>query len=132
MNTPDSTALDRAETLRGILARQLNQIAPGTARVRIVPVEPTARTPRWVTLDDVTGAPVEAERDAHRDALRLLRNVYPDADWSRALTYDATTGTLTPDAPPAVEPADDVEDDDTIVFAAVGAADLIEVEVVDQ
>lgn len=129
MNTPELTALDRAETLRGILARQLDQIAPGTARVRIVPVEPTARTARWVTLDDVLGVPVEAERDAHRDALRLLRNVYPDADWSRPLTYDATAGTLTPDAPTA--PA--VEDDDTIVFAAADPADdVIEVEVIDQ
>jgi hypothetical protein len=88
----------------GVIARQLEQIAPGTVRVRIVPVwtnrEGTGRARTWVVLDTANG-PMGAERDAHSAAYGLLRRMFPGADYSRALTYDARTGALTADEPTA-------------------------------
>ncbi|MGW4602701.1 hypothetical protein ACWENS_05425 [Streptomyces sp. NPDC004532] len=81
-----------------LVARQLNQIAPGATRVRVVPVDVAGRAPKWVTLDGPAG-PVEADYDAHRDAYRLLRHLFPAADWSSAQTYDAAAGRFVPYAP---------------------------------
>ncbi|MFH9430270.1 hypothetical protein ACH4JZ_18505 [Streptomyces sp. NPDC017615] len=73
--------------LTAIIRRQLALIAPGTTGVRIFPACQT------VILDGAHGHPTA---DAQRDAHRLLRNVYPDADWSRSLAYDVRTGHITP------------------------------------
>jgi hypothetical protein len=80
-----------------VVARQLNEIAPGTVRVRIVPVQMDDRRRVWIALNSATG-PVVADREQHRAALGLLRRMLPAADWTRAATYDASTGELTPDA----------------------------------
>lgn len=89
--------------LMGVLARQLDEIATGTARVRTVPVhtdrDGEQRVATWVVLDDALGLPIEADRDAHRAARRLLRAAFPAADWSRPHTYDALTGELALDEP---------------------------------
>lgn len=115
MNTPQATRAPRAvqavkgaEAARrhaqrtGVIARQLEQIAPGTVRVRIVPVwkkhEGAATTRVWIVLDGTNG-PVGADREQHRAAYNLLRHLFPGADWTRALAYDAATGHLTPDEP---------------------------------
>lgn len=86
-----------------LIARQLDAIAPGTARVRTVPVtadrDGIRRTATWVVLDDALGIPVRADRAAHRAAAALLRRHIPAADWTVAQRYDAATGALTPDAP---------------------------------
>ncbi|MCX5362913.1 hypothetical protein OG864_29885 [Streptomyces sp. NBC_00124] len=86
----------------GVIARQLEQIAPGTVRVRIVPVwkktTGEGRTRTWVVLDSATG-PVDADREQHRAAYNLLRHMFPGADWTQALAYDARTGELIVDAP---------------------------------
>ncbi|MFF9704123.1 hypothetical protein ACF1FE_23530 [Streptomyces griseofuscus] len=109
MSTPQTTAAPPTETERkhaartGVIARQLDQIAPGTARVRTVPV----RTDRdgddhlatWVALDDALGGPIKADRDAHRAARGLLRRMFPAADWTRPHVYDAITGDLAVDEP---------------------------------
>ncbi|MEU9141679.1 hypothetical protein AB0D33_38065 [Streptomyces sp. NPDC048404] len=85
-----------------VIARQLDEIAPGTVRVRIVPVwtdrngSPRKRT--WVVLDSATG-PARADRDQHRAALGLITRMHPKADWTRPHMYDARTGELTLDAP---------------------------------
>ncbi|MFG7946330.1 hypothetical protein [Streptomyces cacaoi] len=90
-------------TRRDVIARQLDAIAPGTARVRTVPVtidrDGERRRVTWVTLDDALGQPVAADRAAHRAARGLLRRMLPDADWSRPLAYDAITGELADDEP---------------------------------
>ncbi|WP_239149907.1 hypothetical protein [Streptomyces sp. SID8111] len=90
----------RAEFVR-IIAAQLDLIAPGTVHVRTVPVTRDGRRRTWVTLDDVTGRPVEADADAHRAALGLLHRAFPVADWDRPRRYDATTGVLALDEPTA-------------------------------
>ncbi|MGW5304878.1 hypothetical protein ACWERF_13170 [Streptomyces griseoluteus] len=109
MNTAQPTDAPAAEdeqkhrTRTAVIARQLDQIAPGTARVRTVPV----RTDRdgdeqlatWVALDDALGGPVKADRDAHRAARGLLRRMFPAADWTRPQVYDAITGDLAVDEP---------------------------------
>lgn len=91
---------------RDVIARQLDQIAPGVTRVRTVPVttehDGEWRRVTWVSLDDALGLPVRADRAAHRAARGLLRRMLPDADWSRPLVYDAITGELTDDASPAM------------------------------
>ncbi|MFK0108546.1 hypothetical protein [Streptomyces sp. NPDC091217] len=109
MNTPESTAVpstpDAAKhaTRTAVIARQLDQIAPGTARVQIVPV-PTDRggeehRAAWVVLGDALGGPVKADRDAHRAARGLLLRMFPAADWTRPQVYDAITGALAIDNP---------------------------------
>ncbi|MGW7514816.1 hypothetical protein ACWGJ2_04410 [Streptomyces sp. NPDC054796] len=84
---------------RDVIARQLDAIAPGTARVRTVPVQLDDRLVTWVTLADADGRPVAADRDAHRAARGLLRRLLPSADWTGPLVYDAITGELSVDAP---------------------------------
>jgi hypothetical protein len=84
----------------GVIARQLDQIAPGTVRVRIIPVTVDGRPRTWVVLDSATG-PVEADRDAHHAAYGLLRRMFPGEEWTRAVTYDARTGYVTYDEPTA-------------------------------
>ncbi|MFG2650929.1 hypothetical protein [Streptomyces sp. NPDC048436] len=117
MNTPEITRrLRAAEAMQGarqaradlahpvaLLARQLDAIAPGTARVRTVPVsrhlDGDQRLATAVTLDDALGLPLHADRAAHRAARNLLRRAFPAADWRRPHIYDAITGALTVDEP---------------------------------
>ncbi|MBB6415807.1 hypothetical protein [Streptomyces sp. AK010] len=109
MNTPESTAVPSAPDAEkhavrtAVIARQLDQIAPGTARVQTVPV-PTdrdgeQRLATWVVLGDALGGPVKADRDAHRAARGLLLRMFPAADWTRPQLYDAITGALAVDTP---------------------------------
>ncbi|MFD5230986.1 hypothetical protein ACFWJ5_21100 [Streptomyces qaidamensis] len=113
MNTPKPTehrAPRAAHALQGaaaarrrvqfieVIARQLDEIAPGTVRVRVVPVTRDGRRRTWVVLDSETG-PVGADRERHRAAYGLLTRAFPAADWSVARTYDARTGELTVDEP---------------------------------
>ncbi|WP_224302287.1 hypothetical protein [Streptomyces olivaceus] len=88
----------RAQFVR-IMAAQLDEIAPGTTRVRTVPVTRDGRRRTWITLDDVTGRAVEADRDEHAAALGLLQRAFPVADWSVPRSYDARTGVLSVDQP---------------------------------
>lgn len=90
-------ARQRTQFVR-IVARQLDEIAPGTVRVRTVPVTRDGRRRTFVVLDSATG-PVEADRDAHRAAFGLLSRAFPDADWTRPRLYDARTGQLAVDEP---------------------------------
>ncbi|MGW3511211.1 hypothetical protein [Streptomyces sp. NPDC000994] len=89
----------RAEFVR-IMAAQLDEIAPGTVRVRTVPVTRDGRRRTFVVLDAAAG-PIEADRDAHRAAYGLLQRAFPAADWSRPRVYDARTGQLALDEPTA-------------------------------
>jgi hypothetical protein len=86
-----------------VIARQLNEIAPGTVHVRIVPVQTDhdgeQHVATWVVLDDALGLPIEADRAAHRAARGLLQRAFPVADWSRPHAYDARTGALALDEP---------------------------------
>ncbi|MFK0296410.1 hypothetical protein ACIQU6_38880 [Streptomyces sp. NPDC090442] len=88
---------------RAVIARQLDIIAPGAVHVRTVPVhtdrDGERRRATWVVLDDALGLPVCAGREAHRAARGLLRRMFPAADWSRPLAYDAHTGALVLDEP---------------------------------
>ncbi|MEU9140409.1 hypothetical protein AB0D33_31395 [Streptomyces sp. NPDC048404] len=109
MNTPERTAAapsadaEKHATRTAVIARQLDQIAPGTVRVRTAPV----RTERdgeqqlttWVVLGDALGGPVKADRDAHRAARGLLLRMFPATDWTRPQLYDAITGALADDKP---------------------------------
>ncbi|GGR80707.1 hypothetical protein GCM10010252_19020 [Streptomyces aureoverticillatus] len=116
VNTPQVTRrLRAAEAIQGarrarkdaarraVIARQLDQIAPGTTRVRTVPVstehDGEQRLATAVALDDALGLPVAADRDAHRAARDLLRRMFPAADWARPQVYDAITGALAVDEP---------------------------------
>ncbi|MFH8793822.1 hypothetical protein [Streptomyces sp. NPDC017941] len=116
MNTPQATRRLRAAKAvqgaqrarkdllrRAVLARQLDQIAPGTVRVRTVPVsadqDGEQRLATAVALDDALGLPVTADRAAHRAAHGLLRRMFPAADWRRPQVYDALTGALAVDEP---------------------------------
>ncbi|MGC0427648.1 hypothetical protein RKD32_004003 [Streptomyces sp. SAI-195] len=118
MNTPQRTRLPRAaQAVKGarnararissraefvrIVAAQLDEIAPGTVRVRTIPVTRDGRRRTWITLDDVTGRAVEADRDEHAAAYGLLQRAFPVADWSVPRSYDARTGVLTVDEPTA-------------------------------
>ncbi|HEY1177940.1 MAG TPA: hypothetical protein VGF17_17420 [Phytomonospora sp.] len=115
MNTPKRTefrAPRAAHALKGaaagrrrvefveVVARQLDQIAPGTIRVRVVPVTHDGRRRTWVVLDSANG-PGGADREAHRAAYGLLTRAIPGADWNVARTYDARTGELSVDEPTA-------------------------------
>ncbi|MFE2043206.1 hypothetical protein ACFXAZ_20215 [Streptomyces sp. NPDC059477] len=109
MNTPERTAAapsadaDKHATRTAVIARQLDQIAPGTVRVRTAPVrterDGEQRLTTWVVLGDALGGPVKADRDAHRAARGLLLRMFPAADWSRPQVYDAITGALAVDTP---------------------------------
>ncbi|MEV0559422.1 hypothetical protein AB0I27_39000 [Streptomyces sp. NPDC050597] len=110
MNTPQRTAeapsatdAEKHRIRTDVIARQLDQIAPGTARVRTAPVrtdrDGEQRLATWVALDDALGQPIKANRDAHRAARGLLRRMFPAADWTRPHVYDAITGDLALDAP---------------------------------
>lgn len=118
MNTPEITrrpsraarAVQGARQARSdlarpaaLLARQLDAIAPGAARVRTVPVsrhlDGDQRLATAVALDDALGLPLDADRSAHRAARDLLRRMFPAADWRRPHIYDAITGALTVDEP---------------------------------
>jgi hypothetical protein len=109
VNTPQPTATTAAEAdpkhhaRTAVIARQLDLIAPGTARVRTVPVRTDRdggeRLATWVALDDALGGPIAADRDAHRAARGLLRRMFPAADWTRPQVYDAITGDLAVDEP---------------------------------
>ncbi|MEV8318015.1 hypothetical protein AB0Q95_27975 [Streptomyces sp. NPDC059900] len=120
MNTAQRTARPRAaeavegaraarehlanhRTRTGVIARQLDLIAPGTARVRIVPVrtdrDDEQRVAMWVALDDALGLPLKVDRPACRAALGLLRRAFPAADWTRPRAYDTATGGLALDVP---------------------------------
>lgn len=85
-----------------VIARQLDEIAPGTVRVRIVPVwtdrDGTGRVRTWVALDDALGA-AAGTREQHRAAHGLITRMHPGADWTRPHTYDVRTGDLTVDEP---------------------------------
>ncbi|MEV4036402.1 hypothetical protein [Streptomyces umbrinus] len=59
------------------------------------------RLATWIALDDALGLPVKADRDAHRAARGLLTRMFPAADWTRPVAYDAHTGALAYDEPPA-------------------------------
>ncbi|MFF4523421.1 hypothetical protein [Streptomyces bluensis] len=107
MNTPKGTdnrdpraAARRRAQFVEVVARQLDQIAPGTVRVRVVPITHKGRARTWVVLDSANG-PVDANLDAHRAAYGLLTRAFPNADWTRARTYDARTGELALDEPAA-------------------------------
>ncbi|MFI5993133.1 hypothetical protein ACIBAC_15025 [Streptomyces sp. NPDC051362] len=97
-----ATAARRHMERTAVIARQLEQIAPGTVRVRIVPVwtnyDGAGRTRTWVVLDGADG-PTCADREQHRAAHGLITRMHPGADWTRAQSYDARTGELTLDAP---------------------------------
>ncbi|MGC5398046.1 hypothetical protein ACPXCP_20220 [Streptomyces sp. DT20] len=123
MNTPQTTRRLRAalairgaraarKTLafRDVLARQLDDIAPGTVAVRTVPIWTDAATGipelrTWVALDDARGRAVVATREAHRDVRQLLASAFPRADWTAAQDFDARTARLT-SPPPLTMPAE--------------------------
>ncbi|MFF5582690.1 hypothetical protein [Streptomyces hygroscopicus] len=100
---PSPTEVEKRRIRTAVIARQLDQIAPGTARVRTVPVstdrDGEQRLATWVALDDALGGPVKADRAAHRAARGLLRRMFPAADWTRPQVYDAITGDLAVDEP---------------------------------
>lgn len=93
-------ARQRSQFVR-VIARQLDEIAPGTVRVRTAPVTRDGRRRTWVVLDDAAGRPVEADREQHAAAYGLLSRAFPAADWSRPRAYDARTGVLAVDEPAA-------------------------------
>lgn len=120
MSTPQTTRRPRAAlairgaraartalTFRDVLARQLDEIAPGTVAVRTVPIwtDAATGTPQrrtWVTLDDARGHAVAATREAHRAVRQLLAAAFPHADWTAPLDYDARTACLTSPQPLAM------------------------------
>ncbi|MFE4328693.1 hypothetical protein ACFRQM_04340 [Streptomyces sp. NPDC056831] len=114
MNTPQRTrrlragiAIYGARSARqhiartAAISRQLDQIAPGTAEVRIVPVTIDDQHRTWAVLLNDLIQPVSAGHDARAAAARLLRHMFPRADWSAPQRYNVHTGHLTPDAPTA-------------------------------
>ena len=80
-----------------VMARQLHEIEPGTARVRTVRVLVDDRPRTWVELVDATGRAIATTPAACRAAYGLLRRAFPSADWSRPRTYVASTGDLAVD-----------------------------------
>ncbi|MFF2014035.1 hypothetical protein ACFVWY_33920 [Streptomyces sp. NPDC058195] len=110
MNTPQPTrrlraglAIKGAQAARqhitrtAVLARQLDQIAPGVVEVLITPVTVDDAPRTHVRLLDALGLPL-ADREAHGAALRLLRHVFTPADWTVPQRYDVRTGDMTPAA----------------------------------
>jgi hypothetical protein len=84
-----------------VIARQLDEIAPGTVRVIVVPVTVDDRPRTWVELVDAAGCTVARTADQCRAAYGLLTRAFPAADWTRARRYDARTGVLAVDEPTA-------------------------------
>ncbi|MFG3118670.1 hypothetical protein ACGF4C_30405 [Streptomyces sp. NPDC048197] len=90
-------------------ARVLDRIAPGVAAVLITPVymEDLPRGPRIAThvfLVDAAGLPLQASADVHRGAYRLLRRIFPAADWTREHRYDVRACTLRRQNAPQLPP----------------------------
>ncbi|MET7450652.1 hypothetical protein ABZT03_01925 [Streptomyces sp. NPDC005574] len=83
----------RQLTRRAVIARQLDQIAPGTAAVQTHAGEDGRA--KWVVLADADGRPVGADAEQHRAAYGLLRRLLPDVDWSGPRTYSVATGAVT-------------------------------------
>jgi hypothetical protein len=83
-----------------VIGRQLDQIAPGVAMVRTVPVMTDGlggtdrRYTTWATLDNDLGQPI-GDRAANRAVRQLLHHMFPGADWTRPQNYDVRTGQLT-------------------------------------
>lgn len=96
-------AAERHLARTSVIARQLEQIAPGTITVRTVPMhsdrDGTPRRAMYVVLAGTDGRPVGADREAHRAARGLLARMFPGADWTRPLIYDARSGGLAIDEP---------------------------------
>ncbi|MBT2427236.1 hypothetical protein J7F02_16545 [Streptomyces sp. ISL-112] len=85
-----------------VIARQLDEIATGTVRVRTVPVTHHGRPRTWVVLADADGRQICAiDPEPHRAALGLLTRAFPSADWTKPRQYDARTGVLAVDEPTA-------------------------------
>ncbi|MGW1405058.1 hypothetical protein [Streptomyces sp. NPDC002403] len=114
MNTPQTTrrlragiAIYGARSARlhlartALIGRQLNQIAPGTAEVRTVPVTIDDQPRTWAVLLNDLIQPVTTGHDARTAAVRLLRHMFPRADWTTPQRYDVHTGHLAPDTPAA-------------------------------
>ena len=112
VNTPQRTRMPRAIsgvqgahrarrqlTRRAVIARQLEQIAPGTAAVQTHAGEHGRA--KWVVLTDAAGAPVGADAEQHRAAYGLLRRLLPDVDWTGPRTYDVATGAVMETEPSA-------------------------------
>ncbi|MFI6860151.1 hypothetical protein ACIBKZ_09595 [Streptomyces sp. NPDC050421] len=114
MNTPQTTG-PRIETVpsaftagtraarrhlarTGVIARQLDQITPGTAEARTVPVTIDGEPRTWVTLLNHLGQPI-GDAAARTAALGLLDRAFPGADWSVPQRYDIRTGHLAEDVP---------------------------------
>ncbi|MFI2037575.1 hypothetical protein ACH470_23450 [Streptomyces bottropensis] len=115
MNTPQPTQRRRPRAVLAIkgarnaharttfvrvVARQLNQIAPGTVRVHTMPTTRHGRETRAVVLYAEAGA-LHTTAEQRRAAYGLLSRAFPEADWTRARTYDARTGVLVADEPTA-------------------------------
>ncbi|WP_326698010.1 hypothetical protein OG909_12070 [Streptomyces sp. NBC_01754] len=81
-----------------VIRRQLDQIAPGTAEVRTVPVTLDGEPRTWVVLLNDLVQPI-GDSNARLAAIGLLSRAFPGADWSNPQTYTVRTGHLTPDAP---------------------------------
>ncbi|MER8042559.1 hypothetical protein [Streptomyces sp. NPDC094032] len=96
---PGARAARRRAEFVDVVARQLHQIAPGTVRVRTVPVLVEDRRRMWVELIDATGGVVSTSADQCRQAYGLLRRGFPAADWTRPRLYLAPTGELVDDTP---------------------------------
>ncbi|MFJ5063730.1 hypothetical protein ACIP96_30480 [Streptomyces nigra] len=94
--------LTRHQQRTGVIARQLEQIAPGTVRVRTAPCgrRPTASAASARTSSSTAPpAPSKPTASSTAHAYNFLRRMFPGADWTRPLAYDARTGELTVDAP---------------------------------
>ncbi|MFJ7411617.1 hypothetical protein ACIQWZ_12485 [Streptomyces sp. NPDC098077] len=90
-------------TRAGILRRQLDQIAPGTALVCMVPVTTAGATAIHVMLLNDLAQPIGTP-DAHRAAGRLLSHAFPTTR-TTAHDYYVESGRLiaaTPAAPAAL------------------------------
>ncbi|WP_432155553.1 hypothetical protein [Streptomyces sp. bgisy153] len=80
-----------------VVARQLDQIAPGTVRVAVAPLVVNSRPRTWVELVDADGRSVGTSRDQAAAAHGLLARAFPEADWTVPRVYDARTGDLAVD-----------------------------------
>ncbi|MEU9306923.1 hypothetical protein [Streptomyces sp. NPDC048256] len=112
MNTPKATrrvprtplflkgvrAARRRTQFVGMVARQLDLIAPGTVRVAVAPLVVADRPRTWVDLLDADGRAVATSREQCRAAHGLLSRAFPEADWNTPRVYDARTGYLTAQA----------------------------------
>ncbi|MFJ5999624.1 hypothetical protein [Streptomyces sp. NPDC092370] len=114
MNTPQRTerpALRAALGIKGaraarrrtqfvaVVARQLDEITPGTVRVHTAPTTHQGRKNRLVVLFSASGSALPTTREQRSAAYGLLGRAFPGADWSRPRTYDAATGVLAVDEP---------------------------------